>query len=408
MRRTSQIEIDLDAIERNLRVVRRACGGGVGVCAVVKAEAYGLGGGAVAGRLDQAGVDMLAVYTLDEAAALLDAGVGVRSGVPILALMPVTGSELRAAGSRLRRSLTAGRLHLAAHTPGQAVGLREAASAMGVKLPVHVEVDTGMSRGGSAAREASKIIAVVNEDPWLKLAGVFTHFASADRDGAQTSAQHEAFSRWLEAHQGALSRDTVVHEANSFGMFRSAATHRRMVRVGVALLGWAIEDARDPDRWELGDAARDLESCLRWTTRIIQTKWIEEGTPVGYGATWRAARRTRLGLAPVGYADGYPWSLGSKGAVRIDVNGRLVEAPVVGAISMDQITVDLTDYEEGDVGVGSLVELVGRERGAATDLARVAQAAGTISHELLCRLNPAIERRLRSASARSAAAAQNS
>lgn len=410
VRRTSLIEIDLEAIARNLRLVRGACGGGVGVCAVVKSDAYGLGAGAVAGRLDQAGVDMLAVCSLDEAAALLEAGVGARTGVPILVLMPVTGGDLRASGQRLRRALTEGRLHLSAHTASQAVGLRESASAMGVKLPVHVEVDTGMSRGGSEAREASKIVAVVNEDPWLRLAGVYTHLASADRDGAQTSAQHEAFSRWLEAHRAAMDRACVTHEANTFGAFRSASSHRRMVRVGLALLGWAIEEARDPERWELASAARELEPCLRWTTRLIQTKWIDEGTPVGYGATWRAARRTRLGLAPVGYADGYPWSLGSRGTVRVQASdGRLVDAPVVGAVSMDQITIDLTELGEAEAGVGALVELIGRDRGATTDLARVARAAGTISHELLCRLSPQIERRLRSAAGKPASlAAQNS
>jgi alanine racemase len=152
----------------------------------------------------------------------------------------------------------------------------------------------------------------------------------------------------------------------------------------------------DPDAFELRDLASRLEPAVRWTTEVAHLQWIDAGERVGYGGTWTAPRRTRVALAPVGYADGYPLSLSGTGVVRLRTGDAWAEAPVIGRVSMDQITIDVTDVPGGTAGIGSEVELVGTDRDAPTHLPEVARRAGTISHELLCRLSRRARRRYES------------
>jgi alanine racemase len=119
---------------------------------------------------------------------------------------------------------------------------------------------------------------------------------------------------------------------------------------------------------------------------VAHAQWIDAGERVGYGGTFTAERRTRVALAPVGYADGYPLALSGRGVVRIGREDELHEAPVIGRVSMDQITIDVTDVPSDLAGVGATVELIGTDRAAATHLPTVARIAGTVSHEILCRL----------------------
>ncbi|MFM9957864.1 MAG: alanine racemase [Phycisphaerales bacterium] len=385
---TSRIEVDLAAVERNVAVVRRAIGASTNLCAVLKADGYGLGAVRLAKRLAIAGLEMIAVYTPDQARALVDASLP--GNLPILILMPVRELER---SDPLYRAVITGQVHLTIHDAETLTAIADFAQALGVTIPVHVEVDTGMSRGGASVGDSVALIARAAEHPRLRLVGVFTHCAASDSSAAQTRAQAEAFDSVLRAAANCIPQDCLIHQASTHGCFRSRTLHRRMVRVGLALLGYGGEEFADPENVELLALSNELTPVVRWVSKIVQTKWIQPGTPVGYGCTWRAKRRTRLGLVPVGYADGYPRMLSNKARVGVELaNGLKAFVPQVGTVSMDQITVDLTDLPEQGLGAGSWVEIVGNDRSSPNHLPTLAKEAGTITHELLCRFGPRVPR----------------
>lgn len=395
MEPTSLIEIDLAAIDHNLDVVRTSLGGGrkrprPGVCAVLKADAYALGAVRLARRLEGLGVDMIAVYTPQQARELIDASIGT----PILMLMPIRGLKR---DDRLYRAACRGQLHLTVHDAPNLESLVAIADGLGISLPVHLELDTGMSRGGvpigQDRSQAGGLLARIDEHPRLRLAGIYTHFASADRDEALTRTQHDRFTRWLAARRDLVPPECLVHEASTFGVFRARTYHARMVRVGLALLGYAEGEFADPDEFELRRFAARLRPALRWTSRVVQLKDVGRRATVGYRSTWRAKRPTRLALVPVGYADGYPLALSNKGVAGIELPGGAIEhAPVVGRVSMDQLTLDVTDLPRDAVRLGTTVELISALADAPNALPALASSAGTISHELLCRLSPRVPR----------------
>jgi alanine racemase len=396
MRDTSVIEIDLAAIAHNMRVLRRIVGADCTICPVVKADAYGLGAVRLGRVLTSAGAGMLAVYTPAQAAELLRANVAA----PVLILMPVR--EIGRA-DELYRSLVCGRLHLSVHDVDHLDDLVRLSERYGAQLPLHVEVDTGMSRGGCALDDAATIIQRITDHPRLELAGLYTHFAGAEADATGTRRQDERFEHLLETSRDLIPATCLIHAANTCATIRDRRYHKRMVRVGQAWAGYGPESLADGPM--IADADL-LQPSVTWSSEIVHLKQIEPGTAVGYGSTWVARRPSLIGLVPVGYADGYPLSLSagtmrahsSSVAVWIDT-ARGVErrfAPVVGRVNMDQITLDLTDVRAEHAGpplsVGAVVELITPDREAPNHLTRLAEAAGTNPYELLCRLNPRIRR----------------
>ncbi len=388
----SRIEVDLAAVAHNVGVIRRVLGTGRGgrppaaLCAVLKADGYGLGAARLARRLATLGVEMLAVYTPEQARGLVEAAISI----PMLVLMPVRELER---SDVLYRAASRGRLHLSIHDRDNLQGVGEIADRQGITIPVHVEVDTGMSRGGVEPGEAAQLIARIDRHARLRLAGVFTHFNSADADERLTRHQSETFERFLRDVEPLIPEDCLIHQANTFAMFREAGLHRDMVRVGLGLLGFGAEEFADPDEFTLRHEAAELRPCMRWMSRVVHLKTIEAGKPVGYGATWTAPRISRIALVPVGYADGYPLALSNKGSVAIELpDGERAFAPIVGRVSMDQITVDVTDLPASAVGVGTSVEVVGQDPAAPNHLPTLARQAGTITHELLCRLSHRVPR----------------
>jgi len=394
---TSYMSVDLCAVDHNVGVLREALsrgpGGGGGepvrICAVIKADAYGLGAVRVAHRLEKAGVEMLGVYTLAEAVELL--GASVRT--PVLVMSPVRSI---ADSDTLYRAVSHGRLHFTVHSLEQASLLGKQADRFGVEIPVHVDVNTGLNRGGTRVEECGELFELVLGHRRLVLSGVSTHFQDADRDGAGTRAQGEKLAALVREYADRLPGVSVLHAANTSGAFRSGGLHFGMVRVGYAVAGYGADAFGARDEFELAGLADTLRPALRWVSSVCHLQWVEPGERVGYGAEWEAERRSLVALVPVGYADGYPFSLTNRGVVRVLAGGELVEAPVIGRVSMDQITVDVTGLGEKSVGIGSEVELIGRDVDAATHLPRVAAAAGTISHELLCRLSRRVPRRYES------------
>jgi alanine racemase len=467
---TSRLEIDLSAIEHNLGVIRRvlragaggrsapvigptepphatapsshqtigAVGGGAhggaGICAVIKQDAYGMGAVRIAKRLAASGVDMLAVYTPDEGRAVAEAV----PSTPIIVLMPTRAIDRM---DPLYRHASTGRIHLVVHDLDQLNSLTDMASRLGVSMPIHVQVDTGLARGGACPEHARTIVERAAAHGRMRLAGLMTHFASPATDEAFTREQSRLFREFIAGVKPML-RDAVaggraeggmeVHAANSAATFRSAKFHGTMVRVGQALLGYCIEDAphatpsptgAQMPAWDFLEQAKELQPAARWTSSIVHIQQIPAGWPVGYGSTWRAPRTTRIALVPVGYADGFARSLGGGfgvgwigltgrpwerlgGAERDDMgdaipaagratgaqSGAVIYAPVVGRVSMDQITIDVTDVPERFAQVGMEVELFGRDRAGRNYLPTQATSADTITHELLTRVSPRVER----------------
>ena len=441
---TSRVEVDLTAVEHNLGVIRRviasaktghptgtatgAAGlGTVGVCAVLKQDGYGLGAPRLAKRLVGCGVEMLAVYTLDEARVLVEAAIPT----PILVLMPVRSIDRT---DPVYRHAVSGKLHVALHDADQLAALGDVAGRLGAAIPVHMQVDTGLGRGGALPADATKLVEAITRNPRLRLGGVMTHFASPCSDQVFTREQARVFREWIEGVKPMLTaavgaagqvsggggRGIWVHAANSCAVFRSSKYHGNLVRVGQSLYGFVGDDLADRKGEEVGEdgnptgaefmrEARELRAAVRWTSSIVQVKEIPEGFPVGYGSTWRAPRPTRLALIPVGYADGYARSLSNAGMVGLvgrtweragGTAGAGSEAegppiafvPVVGRVSMDQIVVDVTDAPGNSGSVGMEVELAGRDRRAPNYLPRLAESAGSITHEMMCRLGPRTER----------------
>ncbi len=389
MRSTSVVNIDLCALDRNVRAIRELISPECEICGVVKADAYGLGAPRIARQLAESGVGMLAVYNLAQAEAIAAAGVTTAQ----LVLMPVREVEL---GGAIHRLLLAGRLHLVVHGLSHAVDVGQIAEQLGGgAIPVHVEVDTGMSRGGSVTGEAARTLAHIADDRRLRLAGVFTHFSASGACNATTHAQMDAFESILDAQAANISSDVLIHAANSHALLRHPRFHRQMVRAGIAWTGLA----ELPDLEQ--EAQGQLESIVSWESSVVHVKHVERETPVGYGSLFKTTRASRLGIVPVGYFDGYPLtSERTERWIRLIAETKdgthSFEAPVVGAVNMDQIVVDLSDVPAslayGDGYIGMVAEVYGRDRAARNYLPRIAQACATHPYELLCRLNPRIAR----------------
>lgn len=393
---TSIIEIDLVALDRNLRQLRGLVGPSCAICPVLKADAYGFGVVRIARRLERMGCECMAVFAPSEAALLLDSGIRT----PILVMKPVHDlTELKNCKPWLR----SGRVHLTLHDRDQLDRLAGSRVAFDQSLPVHLEIDTGMSRGGCGPEQAGALLEMVAKSRQFRLAGIFTHFACADFDPDFTRRQMDTFERFLHEHRIAINPDCVIHAANSYATLRDTRYHRSMVRVGLAWAGYGKEWMTGPVG---GHQDVELMPILRWTSEITLIKTIEKGATVGYGATWTASRPTVLGIIPVGYADGYPvrpdriasgMTVASVGVMVDSVAlNKPAYAPVVGAVSMDMITLDLTDvvreFGHHEVKPGTMVELISNDPHAPNHLPALAKIAGLIPHEVLCGLNPRIRR----------------
>ncbi|MFO0826916.1 MAG: alanine racemase [Phycisphaerales bacterium] len=396
----SVLEVNLSAIDHNVLAVRRLVGADCRLCPIVKADAYGLGAARVARRLATSGADMVAVYSLPQAAEL-GAATAVAAGLPIptLVLMPV--SEIRR-GDETARMLVSGRLHLTVHDAAQLAAIEAIADDFATRVPVHIEVDTGMSRGGARPEDAAKLIERIATGSRCDLKGVFTHFTNSRVDRAATDAQIERFDAMLQACDALIPGECSVHVASTYALFRARRYHRSMVRFGLAWSGFGLDELEAGELELAGDL---LRPCLRWRSRVVQVKRIPVGTSVGYGSRWTATRPSVIGLVPVGYADGFPVfrpGAASDGdvqkiAVLRDTPKGIVReyVPVVGAVNMDQITVDLTDVEllgQPNDGVGMTVELITPDAAAPNHLPRLAARSGMIPHEMLCRIHPRIPR----------------
>ena len=381
----SRLDIDVAAIGRNLRRLQAEIGASCGVCPVVKSDAYGLGLRRIAPALEAGGASMLAVYAPQEASLLLKP----ICSIPLLVLMPVR--QLSAVDA-LYPGLRSGQVHLVVHDEQHLDELSSLAVELDELLHLHLKVDTGMHRGGCMAERAPQLVDRIMDDSRLHLAGLCTHFGDSASCRESTRRQRAMFDAVLDACIDRLDSDCLVHCANTAAVFRGPAFHRSMVRVG---LGWTGVCPPGEVR-DVSSASQALESVVRWTSRVIQSRRVEAGEPVGYHGQWVTQRDSIIGVVPVGYADGYPQSTTGSQEIVVGVlrGDRCIGmAPVVGVVCMDQLIVDLTDVVSSvEEGLGCVVELLSRDVDAPNGLLAMSNATGVKPHALLSCLHPRIER----------------
>ncbi len=364
--RPTWAEIDLDAIAHNVRELSRLAPG-ARFMAVVKADGYGHGAAEVARAALKAGASWLGVATVEEGVALRRAGIKA----PVLVLGYISPMQ---ASAVLLHGLRPTVFHA-----DLAEALSRKAASLGRTVPVHLKVDTGMTRVGVRPHEAVPFAQMLTALPNLELEGVFTHLATADEPtNPYASEQLARFDQVLAALKQAGIEPRIRHAANSAALMLLPQAHYDLVRAGIALYG------QPPDPQVEWPAS--LRPALAWRTRVGMVKWVEPDTPISYGCTYRTRGRERIASLPVGYADGLSRLLSNRGEVLI--HGR--RCPIVGRICMDQTMVRVPD--DLDVKVGDEVVLIGEqgvERITASDLA---QTIGTINYEIVCSIGKRVPR----------------
>lgn len=382
----SRLDIDLTAISRNLGEIRRVVGDGCRICPVIKSDAYGLGLQRVVPVLEQAGADMFAVFAPREAVEFLATG----SQVPVLVLMPVRDLALV---DPMFPGLRTGQVHLVVHDAAHLDVLERYAQELDILLRLHLKLNTGMHRGGCDPGEGSRLLERIMDSPRLHLAGICTHFSSSSTCRETTDRQLDRFESFLATNADLIDTDCILHCASTASLMFGERYARSMVRVGLGWVG-ACPSAT-------GSASiPGLSPSLRWTSDIVQTRAVPAGEPVGYDGTWRPDRDSVIGIVPVGYADGYPVRPPSiesgtpPQVVGLLRNDRVIGyAPVVGVVSMDQMTVDLTGVLAADsIGTVGRVELLSNVPGAPNGLRELAAASGMKPHAVIARLHPRIRR----------------
>ncbi len=363
--RPTRAEIDLDALVHNLSVVR-AEAGGARVLAVVKADAYGHGVVPVVARLAAEGVAAFGVALAEEGLELREAGIDA----PILVLNGVYAGAHREV---LEAGLTPVVCDLdTVHAFARAAG--------GAAFGFHLELDTGIARLGVPVDALAAFLDGLAAVPGARIDGLLTHFASADADDDFTRQQLRLFADARAALAARGHAPRIVHAANSAGLFRHEAARFDMVRPGIALFGVRAWPARGRDE---GPA---LRPAMRLRTEIIALRELPVGAPVGYGGTFRAPRPTRIATVPVGYGDGLLRAVSNRGAML--VHGARV--PIVGNVSMDLTTLDVTDI--AGVSVGDEVVLLGTQGEAVIGAEDIARDAGTIPYEVLTNVSRRVPR----------------
>jgi alanine racemase len=362
--------VNLAAIERNVVALRAGLRRGAELCAVVKADASGHGAVPVAHAALAGGAVLLAVATANEAAELRAAGIDA----PLLILGAISADELPVA-------LAAG-AEVVAWNERFVTGLAARAVAAGATGPVrvHVKLDSGMGRLGT--RDVNEAFAVAEAvrlgAPVVELVGAMTHLATADGDLDFVAAQLAVFAPFADELQRRVGR-LRIHAANSAGTLRVPESHFDMVRCGIALYGCDPMN-EDPD-------ATGLEQAMELSSYVAAVKRAQPGDSIGYSRRFIAERPTWIATMPIGYADGVRRGLTNNGDVLI--SGR--RYPLVGTVSMDNITADL-GAGKPEVGVGAAAILIGRSGEERQTVEDIAHRLSTINHEVLCGISARVPR----------------
>jgi alanine racemase len=377
--------ISRQALLHNARIIRRAIDPGVKLCAMVKANAYGHGAEIVADTLCHfdggdtdafaaPAADQLAVATVEEAASL---PLAAESLVPVLLLRPsenaFLGRQREGIDLAIHRGWT-----LTVATAAAADDVARIAQSRGRRAAIHVMVDTGMNRCGTPLPALRHLIEHIHGREGLRLISLGTHFACSEVPDEQFNAEQLSLFRTATDEYAQRDPRLLRHAANSGAIFFSPASHLDVVRPGIALYG--IDPTGRPS------IQRPLRPVMRWTAPLLTVRDAPAGQSVGYGQSWRTTRDSRIGLVPVGYADGYPREYSNKAGMLVE--GRF--APVIGRVSMDLTVIDLTDIPSSRPG--DEVVLLDSDPLSPVSVYRLAEWSGTIPYEVFCRIGARVKR----------------
>jgi alanine racemase len=370
--RRAQARVNVAAIERNCARLRGELKHGAELCVVVKADGYGHGAVQSACAALAGGASWLAVAGAAEAKELREAGL---REVHVLVMGALSGVELEEA--------LAADGDVVVWSERQVEAVRAAGGGR-----VHVKLDSGMGRLGTRdPAQASRAVAAARDAEEVQLVGLMTHFATADdlNDGGFFATQLEAFTKWAQALK-AEQPELILHAANSAAVLREQAAHFDMVRCGIAAYGM--------DPFGEDPVARGLEPALRLSSYVAEVKRARAGESAGYGRRFVADRDTWLAVLPIGYGDG--WRRGCSNNADVLIAGR--RYPVVGTVSMDNLTVGLGPDAVDELLGEEAILIGGTAAGGDSQAAQritaeeVARRLGTINYEVTCALTPRVPR----------------
>jgi len=367
--RPTVARIDLNGLAQNLHSIRDFIGEGIKVMGVVKANAYGHGAVECSRRLEAEGVDWLAVAIVEEAIELREAGIKS----PILCFGSFWPGQEQL---------------LFDHDVTPAVFDLDRASLLNAKAlqlettkNVHIKIDTGMGRIGVPFQDVAEWAEEFRRFENLHVEGLMTHFAAADDlSDEYTNVQMRRFAEAVSAFHEKGFRPTILDMANSPGAVAHSDSRATMIRVGGILYGLG------DDVLPKGVTRPNLRPAMALHTQIAFLKNVPAGESIGYGRTFVTTRESMIATLPIGYYDGLSRSLSNIG--RVIANG--LYAPIVGRISMDWTTIDVTDVP--DVSIGGTVTLIGSQGGAAIKAENIAAEIGTISYEVTCGIDARVRR----------------
>jgi alanine racemase len=374
--RPTWAEVSLGALRENFRVIQRHIGSGVTVCCVVKADAYGHGAVECSRALEDEGASWFGVTSLDEAIPLREADIRGR-------ILLLTGFWRGEEEEIVRLELTP-----TVWEREQIELLEKAASALGVRHPIHLKVDTGMGRLGVAPQDLPRICSALRSATHLVLEGLSTHLASSEvLDAPSVEEQLRSFEGVRDLLKREGFEPPLIHAANTGAVISRRESWNTMVRPGIALYGYYLPFER-AGREVSGSGLRlAVKPVLRWKTRILSLRDVRANQALGYGGIYVTKAPARIAVLPVGYADGFNRALSSRGRVIV----REHYAPIVGRISMDLTLVDVTGLP--GVAVGDEAILLGSSDGLSVDAREHAALANTVLYEILCGISKRVPRK---------------
>ena len=363
------IEIDSKAIRHNIKQFRKLIGANIMLMPVIKANAYGHGFLEVAKICQNSReVDRICVVNLDEAIHLIDKKITTK---PIVIL-----SFFERDKKNIRRAIR-NKVIFPLYDVGTALTLDEIGKEMGMKVRVHIKIDTGASRIGIQASDAYELIWKISKLKYLEIEGAFSHFSSSEHDSKTTREQYKKFKTVIERLEKNNIYIPLQHISCSAAIMGHPYAMGSAVRLGLSMYG--IYPNKSSKK------VISLKPALSWYTKIIQLKNLPTGAKIGYGGTFTTKRRTRLAILPIGYWDGFDRRLSNRGCVIIGKR----KCPVVGRICMNLSMIDVTNTKAKELDD---VILIGKSGDVKISIDDLSVSSGTINYEFIDRINPLITR----------------
>lgn len=367
-------EIDMNAAEKNFNIIKGKLDNKTKICCVVKANAYGHGAVYLSKLYEKLGADFFGVSNIEEAMQLRNNGI--RTPILILGYTPASCASILAENN----------ISQSVFSYSYAKELSKSAKSDGVRVKIHIKLDSGMGRIGfdciHADEQIISTVADVCNMENLDAEGIFTHFAVADEgeDGAEfTRKQYERFNYTIEALKARGIEFEIKHCANSATTFEYPEYHMDMVRVGVVLYGLA------PSKKVRG--CEELLPVMSLKSVISMIKEIDEGDTVSYGCTYVATKKTKIATAPVGYADGF-WRSNAENGTQMLIRGQRVN--IVGRVCMDQLMLDVSEVK--GVREGDYITVIGMDKNEFIGADELAKNNKTIGYEMICAIGERVPR----------------